>query len=409
MVGCLYLGRYSVAGTHEGAWRAGAMPSLRPEGKGVLAGTRSRGRRQAYRGSHGQAAGPRVPSINPFTDETEEAMKAKTWLLSCVLAASMAGAVGGASAQTYVYSVSPVPPPSGASVAVVLEARDGEEVTATVQAYNAAGVLGDDARNVTVPGNGFVRLNNSDLALGHDTGARKVVVMAVREINVSAMRRIWGDHAVALPVHGWVTTAVPPGSTKPGIPTNLAAVANTTNTDGRIDLTWDAVDVSAVEWGVTYTLRYRAEGDEWTEIVVGNVTKWTFTGVAGNMYDIRIRANRSDGLASSDWSESVIVQARNQPPGPVQALHDSNGYISFYNVTSATSYELQYRRAVSGTSWVTADLGITAGRTVRFYYNGQGRDGLLLPSGPYQARARALRVFAEPGPWTEVISWTIVR
>ena len=82
--------------------------------------------------------------------------------------------------------------------------------TATVQAYNAAGVLGDDAWNVTVPGNGFVRLNNSDLALGHDTGARKVVVMAGRELNVTAMRRIWADHAVALAVRHWVTNAVPP-------------------------------------------------------------------------------------------------------------------------------------------------------------------------------------------------------
>ena len=137
-------------------------------------------------------------------------MKAKSWLLCGVLVASMAGAVGSASAQTYVYSVAPVPPPTGASVAVVLEARDGEEVTATVQAYTPAGVLGDDARNVTVPGNGFVRLNNADLGLGHDTGSRRIVVLADREINVSAMRRIWGDHAVALAVRSWVTTAVPP-------------------------------------------------------------------------------------------------------------------------------------------------------------------------------------------------------
>ena len=137
-------------------------------------------------------------------------MKAKSWLLSGVLAASMAGAVGGASAQTYVYSVDAVPSPTGQSAAVFLSARDGEEVTATVQAYNAAGVLGDDAWNVTVPGNGFVRLNNSDLALGHDTGARKVVVMAGRELNVTAMRRIWADHAVALAVRHWVTNAVPP-------------------------------------------------------------------------------------------------------------------------------------------------------------------------------------------------------
>ena len=169
-------------------------------------------------------------------------MKAKSCLLCGVLVASMAGAVGSASAQTYVYSVAPVPPPSGASVAVVLEARDGEEATVTVQAYTPAGVLGDDARNVTVPGNGFVRLNNAELGLGHDTGARRVVVMADREINVSAMRRIWGDHAVALAVRSWVTNAVPPAM--PGCADeaelNRLAVGNelVESEEGRVDARW---------------------------------------------------------------------------------------------------------------------------------------------------------------------------
>ena len=134
-------------------------------------------------------------------------MKAKTWLLSGVLAASMAGAVGSASAQTYVYSVDLVPSPKGQSVAVTLGDRDAEEVTATVQAYNAAGVLGGDEKVVTVPGNGFVRLNNADLALGHETGSRKVVIRADGELDVSTMRIIWSDKAVALPVQKRVVVA----------------------------------------------------------------------------------------------------------------------------------------------------------------------------------------------------------
>ena len=115
----------------------------------------------------------------------------------------MAGWPLASSAQaTYVYSVEAVPPPSGAAVAVVLSARRGvAAVTATVLAFNAAGIVGDDPREVTIPGNGFVRLDNAALALGHDTGPRRIKIRADGELDVSAMRVMWGDHAVALPVH----------------------------------------------------------------------------------------------------------------------------------------------------------------------------------------------------------------
>ena len=115
----------------------------------------------------------------------------------------MAGWPLGAKAQTvYAYSIEAVPPPSGASVAVVMSARlGGAAVTATVRAFNAAGVVGDDPRTLTIPGNGFVRLNNADLALGHETGARKIKIRADGALDVSAMRIMWGEHAVSLPVH----------------------------------------------------------------------------------------------------------------------------------------------------------------------------------------------------------------
>ena len=202
-------------------------------------------------------------------------MKAKSWLLSGVLAASMAGAVGGASAQTYVYSVEGVPSPAGQPAAVFLGARDGEEVTATVQAYNGSGVLGDDARNVTVPGNGFVRLNNSDLALGHDTGARKVVVMAGRELNVTAMRRIWGDHAVALAVRHWVTNAVMPGCADEAEFNRLGA--------GKLVVVYDGITGLGYDWTGDLILG----GNRFLEIleggtVLGSIGTYTYRKTGAN-------------------------------------------------------------------------------------------------------------------------------
>ena len=274
-------------------------------------------------------------------------MKAKSCLLCGVLVASMAGAVGSASAQTYVYSVEGVPSPTAANnAALFMRARGREDVTATVYAYNAAGELGDDERDVTVPGKGFIRLNRDDLALGHESGTRSIEIRADGELNVSAMRRIWGSPAVSLTVSHWLSSEAMPDSHVPPVPVNLAAVANTKETDGRIDLTWDSVDVSAVDWGVTYSIGYRTEGEEWSVNDVGNVVEWTFNGVAGNMYDIRIRANRSDGTASSDWSASVAIQARNQPPGafPVRNVGYDEGNRALYFRDNSSARSLRRRR-----------------------------------------------------------------
>ena len=349
-------------------------------------------------------------------------MKAKTWLLSGVLAATMAGAVGGASAQTYVYGIEGVPSPTGANnAALFMRARGREDVTATVYAYNAAGELGDDERDVTVPGKGFIRLNRDDLALGHDTGGRSIEIRADGELNVSAMRMIWGSPAVSLTVSHWLSSEAMPDSHVPPVPVNLAAAANTKETDGRIDLTWDAVDVSAVDWGVTYSIGYRTEGEEWTVNDVGNVVERTINVVAGNTYDIRIRANRSDGAASSDWSEHVSVQARNRPPGafPVRRVHIDRDpkVISFSENSSerATSYELQYRRGVAGSNWNSitefgrrhgggSSCGVGEGynRSPCFDYSN-------LAPGAYQGRLRGIRPFAEPGAWSDAFTWGVTR
>ena len=108
----------------------------------------------------------------------------------------------------YSYQVHGVPWPKGQSVAVILghRFRDGEAVdsaarSARIIALNAAGEWGDEPRRVTIPVYGFVRLNNADLALGHETGARRIWISADGPLDVTAMRIIWGDHAVALPVH----------------------------------------------------------------------------------------------------------------------------------------------------------------------------------------------------------------
>ncbi len=94
------------------------------------------------------------------------------------------------------------PAPTGANKASIFVAESaGEEVTATVGAYNADGELGDDTAVVTIPANGFVRLNNADLALGHESGGRMVTIRANRELMVYGFRFVQGERAVALGVH----------------------------------------------------------------------------------------------------------------------------------------------------------------------------------------------------------------
>ena len=143
---------------------------------------------------------------------------------AAVAVALMAGAAGGALAQAdtigghrlvnpavtsttpYVYSIEGIPAPSGANrVSVFIGARGADDVRINMLAYNSDGEDGQrgDREGNRIPGNGFLRLDGDDLMLGLESGARKVVIWAEALINVSAMRTIWGDHAVSLPVHHW--------------------------------------------------------------------------------------------------------------------------------------------------------------------------------------------------------------
>lgn len=142
----------------------------------------------------------------------------KAWMKAAAVAL-MAGAAGGASAQAdtigrlpvipdfpFVYTIEGVPASSGTNrVIVFLGARGADGVWINILTYNADG---EDGRNGDpfgnyIPGNGFIMMDNDDLAFGLEDETRKVVIWAEALINVSAMRTIWGDHAVALPVHQW--------------------------------------------------------------------------------------------------------------------------------------------------------------------------------------------------------------
>ena len=137
-----------------------------------------------------------------------------------MLAAVLLSFTGAVVADTWVYTILGIPSPTGANNASIFVAEPtgtGKPVSATVQAYNDAGVLGDDPEIVTVPANGFVRLNNPDLALGHDDGGRRVTIRADRELAVTAFRWLAGGPAVALAVHvrRIVTDPEPPGPDDP--------------------------------------------------------------------------------------------------------------------------------------------------------------------------------------------------
>lgn len=108
-----------------------------------------------------------------------------------------------ASSAQHTYEIDAVPSPTGQPVVVVLSSRTVSflEVKARIAARNAAGEVGAGAREITVPRGGFVRLNNADLALGFETGPRTIHISSDYELNVTAMRGIWGDRAVSLPVY----------------------------------------------------------------------------------------------------------------------------------------------------------------------------------------------------------------
>ena len=79
--------------------------------------------------------------------------------IKAMTAAVLLGFTGAVVADTWVYTILGVPSPNGANKASIFVAEPtGEEVTATVGAYNADGELGDDAAVVTIPANGVVRL-----------------------------------------------------------------------------------------------------------------------------------------------------------------------------------------------------------------------------------------------------------
>ena len=159
-------------------------------------------------------------------------------------------------------------------------------------------------------------------------------------------------------------------NTKPG------AVGTPTLSDGTgegdIAVTW-----TAVAGATGYDVRHRAMGTtEWTEVDVGNVTSWSYSGTAGTTYEFQVRATRvhaDDG----DWSTTVSREAPRTPivrtplavPVGIGALPDrtSGGLIqvSWVSVRRASRYRFRY--STDAVVWTTVELASNTARTALFF------------------------------------------
>ena len=191
------------------------------------------------------------------------------------------------------------------------------------------------------------------------------------------------------------------GAAACGNPTGLAA-SSITNTSATIS--WNAV-VSALSYDVDYKA---VSSGTWINAATAttslsvNLTSLT----PGTLYDWRVRATCSGGSGSYVQAQFTTTAPCNAPTGLASsAITSSSATVSWGAVSGATSYDVDYKLASSGT-WINSITGTTAtsrnitGLTASSLYDWRVRANCTSGSSTYsQAQFTTSAVSVCPGPY----------
>ena len=144
------------------------------------------------------------------------------------------------------------------------------------------------------------------------------------------------------------TAAVPAPVVVLDAPADIAlSVYNAT-----VTASWSAVDNAS-----SYTLEYKpVDSENWTALPGLQDTTASFDGVSGTMYNVRVKANGTDGYSDSSYSEVNT----DKPTGPVVAINLNKVTVSWVDDSPAAD-AVRYR--VAGTAkWTVKKLkaGVTS-------------------------------------------------